>query len=100
MKIGMIGAGRVGSAALLSVFMRGCAREIVVVNRDRKLARGVATNMQYGAPLSSMVDIRDGDYSGLTCAALVMSSAVANEQAGEVEPTGRTAQGSHLMVIV
>lgn len=50
MKIGMIGAGRVGSAALLSVVMRGCAREIVVVNRDRKRARGVATDMQYGAP--------------------------------------------------
>jgi L-lactate dehydrogenase len=46
MKIGMIGAGRVGSAALLSVFRRACAREIVVVNRDRKRARGVATDLQ------------------------------------------------------
>jgi L-lactate dehydrogenase len=62
--------------------MRGCAREIVVVNRDRKRARGVATDMQYGAPLSSVVDIRDGDYSDLTGAALVMISAGANEQAG------------------
>jgi L-lactate dehydrogenase len=82
MKIGMIGAGRVGSAALLSIVMRGCAREIVVVNRVRKRARGVATDMQYGAPLSSVVDIRDGDYSDLTGAALVMISAGANEQAG------------------
>jgi L-lactate dehydrogenase len=82
MKIGMIGAGRVGSAALLSIVMRGCAREIVVVNRDRTRARGVATDMQYGAPLSSVVDIRDGDYSELTGAALVMISAGANEQAG------------------
>jgi L-lactate dehydrogenase len=55
MKIGMIDAGRVGSAALLSVVMRGCAREIVVVNRDRKRARAVATDLQYGAFLSSMV---------------------------------------------
>ena len=82
MKIGMIGAGRVGSAALLSLVMRGCARELVVVNRDRKRARGVATDLQYGAPLSSVVDIRDGDYSDLTGAALVMISAGANEQAG------------------
>jgi malate/lactate dehydrogenase len=52
MKIGMIGAGRVGSAALLSLVMRGCAREIVVVNRDRKRARGVATDLQYGASLA------------------------------------------------
>jgi L-lactate dehydrogenase len=38
--------------------------------------------MQYGAPLSSVVDIHDGDYSDLTGAALVMISAGANEQAG------------------
>jgi L-lactate dehydrogenase len=62
--------------------MRGCAREIVVVNRDRKRARGVATDLQYGASLSPVVDIRDGDYSDLTGAALVMISAGANEQTG------------------
>src|SRR5438270_6076452 len=82
MKIGMIGAGRVGSAALLSVVMRGCAREIVVVNRDRKRARGVATDLQYGASLSPVVAIRDGDYSDLTGAGLVLISAGANEQTG------------------
>ena len=82
MKIGMIGAGRVGSAALLSVVMRGCAREIVVVDRDRKRARAVATDLQYGASLSPVVDIRDGDYSDLAGAALLMISAGANEQAG------------------
>ena len=82
MKIGMIGAGRVGSAALLSVATRGSAREIVVVNRDRKRARGLATDLQYGAVLSPTVDIREGDYSDLAGAALVMISAGANEQTG------------------
>jgi L-lactate dehydrogenase len=62
--------------------MRGSAREIVVVNRDRKRARGVATDLQYGASLAPVVDIRDGDYSDLAGAALVMISAGANEQAG------------------
>jgi len=38
MKIGVIVAGAVGTACLLSVVMRGVAREIVVVNRDRKRA--------------------------------------------------------------
>jgi L-lactate dehydrogenase len=62
--------------------MRGCAREIVVVNRDPKRARAVATDLQYGASLSPVVDIRDGDYSDLTGAGLVLISAGANEQAG------------------
>jgi L-lactate dehydrogenase len=39
MKIGIIGAGAVGSACLTSVVMRGFAREVVVLDRDRKRAR-------------------------------------------------------------
>ena len=65
MKIGVIGAGAVGSACLLSIVMGGAAREIVVVNRDRKRATAVATDLQYGASLSPVIDIRDGDYSDL-----------------------------------
>jgi L-lactate dehydrogenase len=93
MKIGVIGAGAVGSACLLSVVMRGCAREIVVVNRNRKRARGVATDLQYGAPLSSVVEIRDGDYADLAGASLVMITAGANEKTGGAtdrsDPSGR-----------
>src|SRR2546427_8475206 len=80
MKIGVIGAGAVGSASLFAAVMRGCAREIVVVNRDRKRAAAVATDLQYGASLSPVVAIRDGDYSDLTGAGLVLISAGANEQ--------------------
>src|SRR5882724_11702727 len=72
MKIGVIGAGAVGSACLLSIVMRGAEREIVVVNRDRKRATAVATDLQYGASLSPVIDIRDGDYSDLAGAALVI----------------------------
>jgi L-lactate dehydrogenase len=92
MKIGMIGAGRVGSAALLSIVTRGSALEIVVVDRTRKRARAVATDLQYGASLSSVVDIRDGDYSDLAGAALVLISAGVNEQTGgATERHGRQA---------
>jgi shikimate 5-dehydrogenase len=71
MKIGVIGAGAVGSACLLSSILRGIAREIVVVNRERKRAKAVVTDLQYGAALSSVVQIRDGDYSDLTGAAAI-----------------------------
>jgi L-lactate dehydrogenase len=93
MKIGVIGAGAVGSACLLSVVMRGTAREIVVVNRDRKRAAAVATDLQYGASLSPVIDIRDGEYSDLAGAALVMITAGVNERSGGAtdrsDPTGR-----------
>jgi L-lactate dehydrogenase len=92
-KIGVIGAGAVGSACLLATVMRGCAREIVVVNRDRKRAIGVATDLRYGAALSPAVDIHDGDYTDLAGAVLVMITAGVNEKAGGAtdrnDPAGR-----------
>ena len=93
MKIGVIGAGAVGSASLLSAVLRGDAREIIVVNRDRKRARAVATDLQYGAALSPGIDIRDGDYQDLSGAALVMITAGVNERTGGAtdrnDPAGR-----------
>jgi len=92
-KIGVVGAGAVGAACLLAIVMRGCAREIVVVNRDRKRAKGVVTDLRYGAALSPTVDIRDGDYPDLTGVALVMITAGVNEKAGGAtdrsDPAGR-----------
>jgi L-lactate dehydrogenase len=93
MKVGVIGAGAVGSACLLSMVVRGSTREIVVLNRSRKRAKAVATDMQYGAALSSVVDIHDGDYSDLAGAVLVMITSGVNEKAGGAtdrsDPSGR-----------
>lgn len=93
MKVGIIGVGAVGSACLLSLVMRGCAREIVLINRNRKRARGVVTDVQYGAVLSPAVEVREGDYSDLAGASLVMITAGINEKAGGAtdrsDPAGR-----------
>jgi L-lactate dehydrogenase len=92
-KIGVIGAGAVGSAALLSLVERGSAREIVVLNRSRKRASAVATDLRYGTALSPFVEVHDGDYSDLAGASLVMIAAGVNEKAGGAtdrkDPTGR-----------
>jgi L-lactate dehydrogenase len=93
LKIGVIGAGAVGCACLLSTVMRGCAREIVLVNRNRKRAKGVVSDMQYGAVLSQTTDVYDGEYADLAGAALVMITAGVNEKAGGAtdrnDPAGR-----------
>jgi L-lactate dehydrogenase len=93
MKIGIIGAGAVGAACALATVMRGCAREIVLVNRTRERAKGMTTDMSYGAPLSPVVDITDGDYSDLAGAALVMITTGVNEKTGGAtdrsDPQGR-----------
>lgn len=93
MKIGVIGAGTVGAATLLSLVLRRSAREIVIVNRSRKKAKAIATDMQYGTPMFPAVDIRDGDYPDLAGAALVMIAAGVNEKTGGAtdrsDPSGR-----------
>jgi L-lactate dehydrogenase len=93
MKIGIVGAGAVGAACAMAVLMNGCASELVLVNRDRNRAKGMATDMGYGAPLSSTIAVRDGDYSDLTGAALVMVTAGVNEKSGGAtdrsDPLGR-----------
>jgi L-lactate dehydrogenase len=93
MKIGVVGVGAVGSACSISLILRGSAREIVLVDRTRKRAAGVATDLKYGAALSPRVEIRDGDYPDLTGAGLVMVTAGANEKTGGAtdrnDPAGR-----------
>ena len=94
MKIGIVGAGAVGSACLLSVVTRGFAREIVVVNRNRARAKGVVTDVQYGlATLPQAVDVHDGDYTDLAGAELVMITSGVNEKSGGAtdrsDPSGR-----------
>jgi L-lactate dehydrogenase len=93
MKVGIIGAGAVGSACFLSLVMRGSAREVVLVNRDRKRAQGIVTDVQYGTVLTPPITVRDGDYSDLAGSSVVMITAGVNEKSGGAtdrgDPVGR-----------
>jgi L-lactate dehydrogenase len=93
MKIGIIGTGAVGAACTLATIMRGCAREIVLLDKVRSRAKAVATDMRYGLPLSPMMDVSDGDYEDLAGSALVMITAGVNEKTGGAtdrnDPAGR-----------
>jgi L-lactate dehydrogenase len=93
MKVGIVGAGAVGSACLLSLALRGVAREIVLVNRNKKRAEGVVTDARYGSVLLPAVDLRAGDFDDLAGAALVMITAGINEKTGGAtdrnDPKGR-----------
>jgi shikimate 5-dehydrogenase len=82
MRVGIVGTGAVGSACALALVMRGAVREVVLVDRTRERARAVATDIRYGAPLSPLIDIWDGDFDELAGAALVMVTAGVNEKGG------------------
>src|SRR5438309_9893160 len=82
MKVGVIGAGAVGSACTIALMQRGSAREIVLIDRTAARARAVALDMHYGGPLSPTVDVRDGSYADLRGADLVMITSGVNEKSG------------------
>src|SRR5579884_868012 len=93
MKIGIVGTGTVGCACAMAAVNRGSAREIVLVNRTRKTAEAVATDLRYGTPLGARVEIVDGDYDALAGAGVVIVTAGVNEKSGGAtdrsDPQGR-----------
>jgi L-lactate dehydrogenase len=93
MKLGIIGTGNVGNAIALAAVTRGSAREIVLVNRTRKVAEAVATDLRYGIPLGPRINISDGDYDALNGAGVVLITSGVNEKTGGAtdrgDPQGR-----------
>jgi L-lactate dehydrogenase len=93
MKLGVVGTGSVGCAIALAAATRGSARDIVLVNRTRKTAEAVATDIRYGTPLGQKVDISDGDYDALSGAGVILITAGVNEKTGGAtdrnDPQGR-----------
>ena len=93
MKLGIIGTGSVGCATALAAVTRGSAREVVLVNRTRKTAEAVATDIRYGTPLTPKVDITHGDYDALAGAGVVLVPSGVNEKTGGAtdrsDPQGR-----------
>jgi L-lactate dehydrogenase len=93
MKLGVVGTGSVGCAIALAAVTRGSAREIILVNRTRKTAEAVATDIRYGTPLGQKVDISDGDYDALSGAGVILITSGVNEKTGGAtdrsDPQGR-----------
>jgi L-lactate dehydrogenase len=93
MKLGIVGTGNVGCAIALAAVTRGSAREIVLVNRTKKVAEAVATDLRYGIPLGPRVDIAYGDYDALNGAGVVLITSGVNEKTGGAtdrsDPQGR-----------
>ena len=93
MKVGIVGAGAVGTACMFALTLRGSASEIVLVNRSHERARGAVADLQYGAVLAPHVSLRAGHYDDLGGATVVMITAGANEKQGGAtdrdDPAGR-----------
>lgn len=80
MKVGIVGAGQVGSTAAYALVMRGIGREIVLVDMDADLAQAQAADILHAVPFAHPLNISAGDYSDLIgCQVVIITAGVAQE---------------------
>ena len=83
MKVGIIGAGSVGSAAAFSLMMTGVAHKIVLIEINEKKAQAEAMDIAHAAPFTSAGKIKAGTYEDLEGCEVVIVTAGANQKPGE-----------------
>lgn len=83
MKVGIVGAGLVGSTAAYSLLMRGIGREVVLVDMNAARAKAEAEDIFHAVPFSNPLTVRSGGYDALTGARVVMIAAGVGQRPGE-----------------
>ncbi|PWG18352.1 L-lactate dehydrogenase [Salibaculum griseiflavum] len=94
MKIGIVGAGMVGSAAGFALVMQGIASEIVLIDLDEKRARAEAEDIAHAVPFASSAVVRAGGYDDLHGAWVVILACGVGQKPGEtrLQLLGRNAE--------
>jgi L-lactate dehydrogenase len=71
-KIGIVGAGMVGSASAFAMVMRGVGREIVLVDVNRARAEAEANDIFHAVPFAHPMMVHAGEYADLEDAYVVV----------------------------
>ena len=82
-KIGIVGAGMVGSASAFAMVMRGVGREIVLVDVNRARAEAEANDIFHAVPFANPLTVRAGDYADLEDACVVVIAGGVAQRPGE-----------------
>jgi L-lactate dehydrogenase len=83
MKVGIVGAGMVGSAAGYALALRGAASRVVFVDMNADLARAQAEDIAHAVPFASATVVTSGDYGDLAGAGVVILAAGVSQKPGE-----------------
>ncbi|HBF31437.1 L-lactate dehydrogenase [Rhizobium sp.] len=94
MKIGVVGAGMVGSSAAYAIALQGAVQEIVLVDYNSALACAQAEDISHAVPFVSTTVVRAGDYVDLAGSGVVIVAAGVNQKPGEsrLDLLGRNAE--------
>lgn len=83
MKIGIIGAGQVGSATAFALVLRGVAREVVLIDYNQKKAEAEALDISHATTFAYASKVYAGTYEDLRGSDVIIITAGANQRPGE-----------------
>lgn len=83
MKVGIIGAGLVGSTAAYAIALRGAATSIVLVDLNEKRAIAEASDIQHAIPFIHPLSVTAGGYADLQGTGVVIIAAGVSQKPGE-----------------
>lgn len=83
MKVGIVGAGFVGSTAAYALVMRGIGREVVLVDRNQDRAAAEADDIRHAIPFAKPLQISSGTYESLVGCRVVVLCAGVGQKPGE-----------------
>jgi L-lactate dehydrogenase len=82
-KVSIIGAGNVGMRYAYALIVRGLAREIVMVDKDKRRLEGEVMDLTHTAPYTSPVNIISGGYEDIRGSDLVVITAGVKQRVGQ-----------------
>jgi L-lactate dehydrogenase len=83
MKVGVVGAGMVGSAAANALVLRGAASEVVLIDQNHRRAIAEAEDILHATPFAHITRVSAGDYADLAGAGAVILAAGISQRPGE-----------------
>lgn len=83
MKVGIVGAGMVGSSAGYALAVMGTVSSVVLVDRNAELAIAQAEDIAHAVPFMSSCVVEAGEYDQLAGASVVILAAGVSQKPGE-----------------
>ncbi|KUF09706.1 L-lactate dehydrogenase [Pseudoponticoccus marisrubri] len=86
MKVAIVGAGMVGSAAGYALVLQNACSELVFVDLNAKRAQAEAEDIGHAVPLSGSTIVRAGGYPEIAGASVVILACGVSQRPGETRP--------------
>jgi len=82
-KVGIVGAGLVGSTAGYALVMQGVGRELVLVDKHSARAQAEADDIRHAVPFAHPLEVRSGSFKELMGCRVVLLCAGVSQKPGE-----------------